>query len=1384
MKNTIKRLKGKLTSQSGMTLVEVLVAMMILMIIIFTFTPLFAQYFRNVKSSGEMTRQTYEKASLIERLLSNRDSDNNGAYETYNVGVPLELYVKNSSDVTLKTLDFHTDTNANYVSGVEGNLVTTDGDKTNSGNEYTTIYLGSSSQKLVAFPKALTDDFIEKDVIVVPIGFPEALNLDKFHVYYTDEYGNWKTHEVEKGKYYTVTDASDGDVQCAKFTFYGANETICFGNSPLIITYNSHQVAIEITAPKIIMVGEKASDGNYYYYATSGVDPNTGRMDLVAKDSADLVSAMNDVEWVEKGDGDNGSGGVNDYGYYVMGGDAGQVRRFWRRGTTAKPGNYYWSGDYLYNYDSAAYYTGTSGKTSDSYETFNRSTSPVTQATFKKIVRTNQNMNTTNGVSPNTVLDYYKAGVGSLGARSWQALTSNYFTANVTSEDSGKYYLTLGKILTYASTAGWTAFRSGQDIGNTVHSNAGITADSGATANENDNLVTWITNDEKYGKTLDIDGYKAAVNYEYDGSGDTINDNSLVTITSVGAIQIGSAINKNWSTKQENSTLTNSVYPTQSYTLYCGYIPAVIDMYGRAVKGTNGTDNDVQLNGDKWQHIGTYGVATDGESWYPTGKFGDIYTTSTSLSDDIFTNLSYRTLLNYHHKSDSNFSSAYTTTTFGGELVPKTETKIKGTYTHKAKVSGSYTSNYRKNIFSSYQTKDFSNLEITITVKNQEYDQNYSSIQQLVVDAINAQPGIGSYTFRNGLNITDITESTIDGQPDPNFDSVWDVTSTKWTTGVFDAADGDLKWTSMETPYRHNEDETVYVTAPTSDGIRYFGPTDSPGYTTIDSKSVLLVDDIGTALPGQNHRSYLTNGSEVDITLGYLSHPYAIGIQNPTTTYFGSTWGGTDAGSDRIWCNDDTYSEYGEQLLSSKELWDHTFFAPGMRDNVTMLDIKSFREPLSDSTFTLAAGYTLSYLFDDYRIKNGTIADATYARSANCDQIMNTGIVYLRGTGNDTSNDTKDSMESGKGWSLGYSTNVFHQFYGIDQYYDQGNSEMRGGAQGWDTKYHRDYFNIERQANLEIIPEAAKTGSEKATTINRTPGNSNYGTYCHPLAQTECTTVNWGQTWDEKPQAMWGTANGTLLSWFYDYEEVQSGTYVNSKITGVRKEFESYIWADRYGSVVGSSTTGGHCDLSTQIISGQDSSGNSTRTFTSNGFISVLDSVNSVAYGDGYWIAVGNCSYKNPANYCEQGKDNYSESGSGTYINVKFNDGGSKYRWKAIKVSDERINFVSVEYCEGIWYAMGYYDTNGNGKDDDNELGVIFYATNPTQSSSDSSPTAYKDGGYNPNSYNGGWRQAVTRCVPEAGQKKYSVTTTVMKRNGTSFDSFTLEGVNSMASQG
>lgn len=1077
----MKSKTNALSSRKGMTLTEVLVAMTLLVLIIFVFTPAFLSYFKNVRTAGELTKKTYERASLMERLVANKGGGNDAGYETVVNGVPLKLSAAG------ETVDFSTQ--------IKGRIIS---ENLNLADSYATFYTASVSNTMVCFPSSLNDDFLTKDITVVPKGFKfddNSFSKSKtggyhFEVYNTNASG---TKVRVDTKYYDIAPKHDGNEgKVAVFTFKGANNVISFENSPLYIQYcddngKLYEVKIEISAPEIIMVGEKASDGNYYYYVTKGVDPETGNMEILAKKmtgDAALKSAMNDVEWVAEGKGDDGKGGVNQYGYYVMGGDAGQVRRFWRNEAT---GNYYWSGDNLINYDRYAHLKKDGTPESGAYETLTPTF--TTQASFKTIFRSPQDIVTYNGRKLNELFDSQKVSLFN-----YQALLSNYFSANVTESEYNKYFLTLSGATKVRT---WNGYYYEYYGPNTDSSEA-----------ESMNQITWLTGGQNKASKLNVEGYKSATDYEYP------DDNSLITITSVGAIQINKS-NSTYYESQDSTSFNSNVYPTKSYTLYCGYIPSVTDVWGWKTASIGGWK--------RYIHIGTLGTAfcSEHDSWVPTGKFGDLFTTSSSLSEDDFgENPGYRVL---HNFCDAN------------------------------------------------------------------------------------------------------------------------------------TADKDVRY-----PFPPKNKTYYYTAGNTTNGITASG----------------------TSLPAQGNDYYLTAGEEVDITVGYLSHPFAIALDNPAVPTIEGM-----SGSDY----------YFEKFNSAKGKFDHSFFSGGLRDNVTMLDVKSFHDDLTGNNISMAVGYTVSYLLMDY----------WYATRTN--QVYNTGIVYIRATGDGTEKDNAGDLASGKGWSLKKETNVFHQFFGTDQYYGNDEGGFLGIGKdgtkailGWDTTYHRDYFNI--STNSDKAPQASYSPNPNA-------GTSDYGTNCHPLAQTECTTCNWGTTGDGKPQAMWGTSNGTLMSWFYDQENV-----VNSKITSVTKEFENYTWYQNIAALRGN-----------EFFDYPSVSAGVSDKF---GFISTLDRINDVCCADDIWVVAGNQTKNksvSPTNICANGGalpnganwKPYSGNGEhASYVNVKYcvDRTNNLYLWKAVKIADsDKVNIIQLSYSQGIWYAMGYIDTNENGENDANENAVLYWSKNPAE---------------------------------------------------------------------
>ena len=77
---------------------------------------------------------------------------------------------------------------------------------------------------------------------------------------------------------------------------------------------------------------------------------------ILVGDEARLCGGHQDAHGEEAGD--DGNGGTNQYGYYVMCGDNGQIRRFWKNPAT---GNYGWGGDYTFAHE--YYYNGDESST-------------------------------------------------------------------------------------------------------------------------------------------------------------------------------------------------------------------------------------------------------------------------------------------------------------------------------------------------------------------------------------------------------------------------------------------------------------------------------------------------------------------------------------------------------------------------------------------------------------------------------------------------------------------------------------------------------------------------------------------------------------------------------------------------------------------------------------------------------------------------------------------------------------------------------------------------------------------------------------------------------------------------------------------------------------
>lgn len=609
MKTNCVTAREKLREKTGMTLTEVLVALAVLSIAIMCFLPLAQSSFKNIYTVGEATKSNYRAVGLIERLIGNNGA--NGAYEVSTDNVPLQMKVKNiaiqANDGTMQSIN-----GASIVSKPE-----------NVEAGFSTFICDSVTAKMVCYPSHISDDFLTKTITLYAAGFRFS-DVSEFQLSYTDSTGTLQT--VPGGTYndsnpYCRIKIDKDNASIAYLTLVGDNDYIRFENSPLHVKYRVYELDIEIDAPTVIMVGEEAADGNYYYYVTSGEPDEDGNLDIVRKkmNSVDplgrisgnitLNSAMNDVEWVAAGEGDDGAGGVNQYGYYVMCGDNGQIRRFWKNPAT---GNYGWGGDwttaheYYYNGDESSTPTVTDTKmynttVDSSYVYIKDPTKDIDDLTddaygINLIPRLDEN-----------VIDYpiYNT-----------LYTQTAFSMNALNKHPNIEVYTMGNVLWAHRVTSWNKQAGEVKEFDNKYVNDSTSDESGWTyyfANGggwNDILVGGNAHLRRYplkkkNATIKLKASEMTPYAEYYGlDEDTTN---YITLTSVDSVTM-------------QKSYTSSTHPTQSYTLYCGYIPAVMDLWATNL----GVARFTEYNYGEWR--ATLGLSfQDNSRLSYFEEIGDIY---------------------------------------------------------------------------------------------------------------------------------------------------------------------------------------------------------------------------------------------------------------------------------------------------------------------------------------------------------------------------------------------------------------------------------------------------------------------------------------------------------------------------------------------------------------------------------------------------------------------------------------------------------------------------------------------------------------------------------------------------------------------------------------
>lgn len=590
MRKTITQaaLQRKLGEKRGMTLVEMLIAMAILVIAVLCFLPLAQSTFRNLYMVGERTSSNFKSVGLIERLIGN--SGANGDYEVSTEDVPLQMTVKSESIMA----------NSSSLQSIDGASLLSN--PANGNNSLSTFICDSVTAKMVCYPTHIADDFLTKTITLYASGFRFS-SVNEFKIYYTDSSGN---RQMVGGVYnesnpYCQIEIDRDNASIAYLTLKGDNQVISFETSPLTIEYRVYSLTVEIDAPTVIMVGEDAQDGNYYYYVTSGEPDEDGHLEIVRKvmDGVDplgkistpitLNAAMNDVEWVEPGEGDDGNGGTNEYGYYVMCGDNGQIRRFWRNPVT---GNYGWGGDYTvaHNY----YYN--NGQQTETNERMYSTTVDSSFVYIKDPGNPDVNDSSVTGISlnPDTT---------GLGYTIFNKLyTQTAFTINALQDYQIDVY-TAGNLLWAQAKDEYGRIDGNQPYNEYVNSDNSkwLTAYLYGTLRGNyyDNTYPGNLILRRYTFNYKDGTTKVSANdmisygdyYQLDDHTD-----NYITLTSVTPIKMTKAYS------------SSEGYPTESYTLYAGQIPAVMDLW----TPTLGVADHSDYNYGEWR--ATLGIAFTDDS--------------------------------------------------------------------------------------------------------------------------------------------------------------------------------------------------------------------------------------------------------------------------------------------------------------------------------------------------------------------------------------------------------------------------------------------------------------------------------------------------------------------------------------------------------------------------------------------------------------------------------------------------------------------------------------------------------------------------------------------------------------------------------------------------
>lgn len=321
--------KKHVKNNRGMTYIELLVALALLVLIVTMFSPMLLSSYENLYNAGEKTSGVYDAKYEIEQGLSIREDDNMLSINTNFVNANFQNF---GTTISVKARQI-----ASVFSGLE------------------TLYANAKGKIRIVGDTRVSDN---QDYQVIKL---EMVNLNKTPVKSTSA-TDAQSPGANEVKFY-ITSVFNTSTQC-NYTLSKEGKYVHVLLSDVDVTQAPIQIKayyldedsklqdteayLFIEPADMIFVGE--SKTNAEYFTSAGIDNGDLIISNREMTTAKINTAtLNDVEWVSKSNDST----VYD-GYYLMCGENSVVRRLWHT-QSAKPnityGDYSIAGTTYYRYD-------------------------------------------------------------------------------------------------------------------------------------------------------------------------------------------------------------------------------------------------------------------------------------------------------------------------------------------------------------------------------------------------------------------------------------------------------------------------------------------------------------------------------------------------------------------------------------------------------------------------------------------------------------------------------------------------------------------------------------------------------------------------------------------------------------------------------------------------------------------------------------------------------------------------------------------------------------------------------------------------------------------------------------------------------------------------